>query len=266
MSDTETTGHLNRLLFERYQKRSHGRQAEWVLIQEAPSSSGFSNRYCDLVAIGVWASTKNEIIGHEVKASRSDWVKELQQPEKSEAFLPYCNRWYIVAAPGIVKLEELRADWGLMEPAKGGKSLKIRKQAAKRDAKPLQGSTLAAWLRRLAAGASDTEVQVRIKEAVGRERRFSQSITPDEARRLRSIERQFDDLKRDVEAFETASGVKIENGWSGPDVGKAVALLRKDSPESLCRQYAMVHDRLVRLVQHAKEAAAELSLIDEPKA
>jgi hypothetical protein len=39
-------------------------------------------------------------------------------------------------------------------------------------------------------------------------------------------------------------------------------LLVKHSPEDLCRQYAQIHDRLTRMIQHANDAAAELSLIE----
>ena len=53
--------------------------------------------------------------GHEVKVSRSDWLTELRDPEKAEAFRSYCDFWWLVVSEkSIVKVGELPIGWGLM--------------------------------------------------------------------------------------------------------------------------------------------------------
>jgi hypothetical protein len=53
--------------------------------------------------------------GFEVKTSRSDWRRELADPEKADAVARYCRQWWLVIpSADMVKPGELPADWGLM--------------------------------------------------------------------------------------------------------------------------------------------------------
>ncbi len=54
--------------------------------------------------------------GHEVKVSRSDWLTELRDPGKAEAFRPHMHYWWLVAADRSVVRNDLPAGWGLMVP------------------------------------------------------------------------------------------------------------------------------------------------------
>lgn len=55
--------------------------------------------------------------GFEVKVSRGDWLRELRDPSKAEHWVRYCHHWWVVAPKGVVKLEELPPNWGLLQPA-----------------------------------------------------------------------------------------------------------------------------------------------------
>lgn len=61
------------------------------------------------------AFARPEILGFEVKVSRSDWLSELKKPEKADSLARYCDRWYLVISdPKIVKDGELPPTWGLL--------------------------------------------------------------------------------------------------------------------------------------------------------
>ena len=66
--------------------------------------------------LDAWAMLKTwspiTMIGYEIKVSRSDWL----QDQKFIDYLPLCHRLNIVAPRGVVELEELPADVGLLEP------------------------------------------------------------------------------------------------------------------------------------------------------
>lgn len=96
----------------------------------------FGNRRCDAVHVGFTSKSGQILTGHEIKVSRSDWLAELCQEEKANAWADNCHRWYIVTPPGIVKLEELPDAWGLMEVPSRGRLFDIRKQAPLRDLTP----------------------------------------------------------------------------------------------------------------------------------
>lgn len=67
---------------------------------------------------------------HEVKVSRADWLAELRQPEKSEAFTRYAHyRWLVVPTSQIVGVEELPAGWGMLV-VKGTEAPRLRASIA----------------------------------------------------------------------------------------------------------------------------------------
>lgn len=74
-------------------------------------------RRVDALYVGFTSSRGHLLTGHELKVSRADWLHELDQPDKAEAWAPQCHAW-VVAAPSIdvVRPEELPHGWGLMVP------------------------------------------------------------------------------------------------------------------------------------------------------
>lgn len=80
--------------------------------------------------------------GFEVKCSRSDWLREIAQPDKAMAWSRYVHCfWLVVPDKALVKPGELPEGWGLLAP-RGGKL--FAQPTAKINPKPLaiDGSTL----------------------------------------------------------------------------------------------------------------------------
>jgi hypothetical protein len=72
-------------------------------------------RTIDFLALDLWESHGCAMIGHEVKVSRSDWLRELADPTKGEAWARWCDQFYVVAPMGVVRdRAELPAGWGLI--------------------------------------------------------------------------------------------------------------------------------------------------------
>jgi hypothetical protein len=104
--------------------------AGWALIEQVPPRTGHAKRYADAVAMHLYRGDfaaeferdprtpwlDHEVWGFEVKVSRGDWKRELRDPTKAGAVSRHCDRWYVVALPGVVQLEELPRGWGLMVP------------------------------------------------------------------------------------------------------------------------------------------------------
>jgi hypothetical protein len=132
-------------IYDLLRKRHEGN--EWVLIEEVSPGLRSSNRYADAVAVNLWPSRGHQIIGYEVKVSRADWLRELKQPEKAEeSVFRYCDRWYVVAAKGIVKPNELPAGWGLIEQF--GSQLRTTAESAKLSPEPITRAFFASLVRR----------------------------------------------------------------------------------------------------------------------
>ncbi len=191
----------------------------FAMLYEVRDAAGFSaQRSADVVMVGLWPSRGCQIDGMEIKVSRSDWLRELKKPEKAEAFVPYCDRWWIVAGNmDVVKLSELPPTWGLMVPSCRG--LKIVTEAPKLDAKPLDRSLLAAMLKRATATSmDDPEIQAAIAAKVKAEKeRFHQH----DSYELQTAKSRAEQLQRNLDAFEQASGVQIR-AYNGQRIGEAV--------------------------------------------
>lgn len=59
---------------------------DWFLAFEVRDSTGFAarkNNYADAIAMNTWPSLGFAIHGYEFKTSRSDWQRELANPEKA---------------------------------------------------------------------------------------------------------------------------------------------------------------------------------------
>lgn len=126
------TGTVLQALINHYRKPGQDRSGE-ILITEAQAPG--SNRRADLVRVGMWASRGTGIDVHEIKISRADWLRELDNPAKAEAWWPYCNRFWVAALPGVADPAELPDGWGLMEFPSSGRRFKVRVQAAPKEAK-----------------------------------------------------------------------------------------------------------------------------------
>jgi hypothetical protein len=117
------------LLHERYQAAS-GNGPRYAGMAHVRSDAGFdAQRTADYIAIDLWPSKGLTLHGHEVKISRSDWLNELKDPEKSEAFMRHVDYWWLVIADAaMVKPGELPDGWGMMTVGGDGK-LRVVKQA-----------------------------------------------------------------------------------------------------------------------------------------
>ncbi|UTT40233.1 hypothetical protein NMP99_02950 [Glutamicibacter mishrai] len=126
------------LLLARYNTERRGTIADRYVRAEHVRSTQNLGRFCsvaDFIAVDKYAS-KQALIGHEVKVSRSDWLTELRDPTKSERIKRYCDYWYLVVSDAsIVKPDELPEGWGLM--VKSGDRLRIKHHAPKLTPEPL---------------------------------------------------------------------------------------------------------------------------------
>ncbi len=118
LEDYEITTRVEWALKRKYQR------PEWALFYEVPGKNG---KRADAIAYNLYPSRNFKTIGFEIKASRGDWKKELNDIEKADWFVGQCQEWYIVAGrKGIVRESELPDGWGLLEMKGGGKLYEVK--------------------------------------------------------------------------------------------------------------------------------------------
>lgn len=94
---------------------------EWYVQEEVT----YRSRRLDVVAFNLWGARKYNVVGFELKVSRSDWLRELKAFEKAEGWWQIVDAFYIVAPAGLVKPEELPAGWGLLQLHGGALRAKV---------------------------------------------------------------------------------------------------------------------------------------------
>lgn len=248
------TSELTAMLRDRYTGR------EWAFLTEVPNGTGTAkSRSCDAMSMSLWPSKGLHIHGHEIKVTRSDWLQEIQDPTKSHAFSRHCHYWWIVAPKGVVKIEEMPPNWGLMQP--GTKTIRVKRLAKLEEPEAINHSMLAGLLR-AATQQSETEHKIRSADANGYRRGYDDGRKS--AQRHAAVEKETDDRKeaaweRSIREFELASGVRI-GMYSGAKIGKAVKLLMStESPEFLAKRARLLSIQAKSLADVYEEIQEEIS-------
>jgi len=145
-------------IHRRYGERAGGNGPRYVVAEHVRNQCGFGGywgtgplRTADALVVDLWPSSGNLIHGFEVKVSRSDWLTELKDPEKAEAFKPYCDHWWLAVPDATIVRDDLPEGWGLLDLSRGG--LRISKQAPKLARQPMPHEMTVAWVRAVAKTA-----------------------------------------------------------------------------------------------------------------
>lgn len=229
---------------------------EWAVFFEVANGTGHhGRRYADAVAMNLYPSRGMEINGFEVKVSRSDWHRELANPQKAEDIFRYCDRWWLVVGdPTIVKPGELPPTWGLIVPSPKG--LKIVTQAPKLEPVSLDRPFFAALARRASEAPEavvEAMVRTRVAEQIERQKPYDRQT-------LERTQEQHRKLLAQVAAFEQASGVSIASRWDGErkpeNIGAAVKFILAGGIKSLDDTLGMMESHATSLAETIKNVRA----------
>jgi hypothetical protein len=236
----------------------------WIVLFELGNATGYRvKRHADAVAIGVWPSHEYAIHGYEVKRSRGDVKRELEEPAKADAVGKYCDYWWLVVDElAIIDGLVIPETWGVLVPR--AQVLRVHKKAPKRKATPLDRAFSAAVIRRVCSEWTPSH-QLKELERITLERATAQAKRDGE-RDAREAERQLEDIRMRVAAFEQASGVTISGSdWHVGKIGEAVKVVMEarqltsasrgySSPEQLVRGEIAYAERSIR--SHREAIAA----------
>lgn len=221
-----------------------------IRLPQVRNGTGFSRRTtrtCDALVASVYPSRGLWMAGVEIKVSRSDWKKELADPEKAAEIGKYCRNWWIAAPAGVVPAAEVPDAWGLVEC--DARSAQIVKAAPAQECQPPDLLLLCSILRATEKATVPADaVQDRINEVVERSMASRNDTANWEHRRL----------KEQVERFEEASGVQVKDNWDYGQVGQAVKLIREaGSPERALQQLQKHALVVTRAAEQINEVLAE---------
>ena len=103
-------------IIEMLKKKYSANRDEWVFFSEMRCGTGYkkdAERRIDFWALNCWKG--HQRIAYEIKVSRQDFLKELKDPKKRRMALLFSNEFYFIAPKGLIKVEELPPECGLIE-------------------------------------------------------------------------------------------------------------------------------------------------------
>lgn len=216
----------------------------WAFLPKVRNGTGWrrSARTADALAMSLWPSRGLHLYGFEIKVDRSDWLRELNDPEKAEDIFGFCDFWYIVAPAGIVNHDEMPKTWGLLEI--GGKGLREAVTPPKLTPKPVDSLFLASLLRKVTENmASDQQME----EA--RQRGVKDGIEEGKHQTAREIgyaEDKRQKAEERVETFERVTGLSFDNWKPTAETAAAVKAV-------LCGEDKRIISRLTRIRDEIKD-------------
>lgn len=129
----------------------------YVKAEHVRAATGFDRRTADFVAVDTWASGKCAIHGVEVKVTRSDWLRELKEPDKSAACMNWCTYWWLAVSDRVIVRDgELPPGWGLLAVRRHGGGVRLERvtDAPFRAVPPIPPQSMAALLYAVAKTAA----------------------------------------------------------------------------------------------------------------
>ena len=129
MSEEEkiTAEDIYSLLAEKYSSNR-----EWAIAGEVQRTTGWSDRRYDFVAMNCFASNRYRIEVVEIKISKPDLRRELEEPEKHNVIFEDIDYYSLAAPAEIIDLSIIPPKWGVYA-VKDGKLITKRKPLALHD-------------------------------------------------------------------------------------------------------------------------------------
>lgn len=151
------------LIRNRYKTEKNGYNP-CVMLEQVPDGTGmFQSRWIDAAVFQMWASKGLSRSAFEVKVSRSDFLNELQHPEKHAWCKEGFHFFWFIAPKDIIQLEELPDGIGWMYPR--GNKLCVARQA-KHNANPKLDDHLLAGFMRAAYKEIEKSKQVNLEDVL----------------------------------------------------------------------------------------------------
>jgi hypothetical protein len=212
----------------------------WLLFDKVHDCPGFDrSRTADAVAFGLYHSRGFEVHGFEAKVDRGDFLREIADPDKADWLVRSVDRFYIVApGPEVAKASELPVRWGLLYVKRHGDGFRVKtarvaeaSPSVRSADRPLDRPFVASLLVRMQKRcASEVEKAGDAQHLATRlQEQYEAGIVEGKRREHRDEdreEREVHNLRRAIEAFEVASGVRIRE-YDGPRLGEDFGAFRR---------------------------------------
>jgi len=193
---------------------------EWALFFEVRNQTGYSRqtRYADAMAFNMYPSRGQEIHGFEFKASRSDLLREIRDPDKSVELQKYCDMWWLVLEDESILDDKslLPPTWGLLIPHPSKEELRTEVLAPKLKPQAVDKHLLCSVLRSMherLKNPSHSEVEKARQEGYDAGYKLGEEQGKSDVESAQARLKNYEDA---VSRFSRKTGIDVLRGWD-PD-------------------------------------------------
>ena len=141
-----TAEDLVKMIRQRYPLTRPDGFQKYVVLEQVPDGTGMHHgHWIDVAVFDMWPSKGLLREAFEIKVSRSDFIRELQHPNKYKWVLDSFHCFWFVAPKDEIQLAELPANVGWMCPR--GNKLVVKRHAVQNANPKLDDTLLAAFMR-----------------------------------------------------------------------------------------------------------------------
>lgn len=242
--DSEKTKQIYEILRKKYPAPAY------AYLENVRNQTGYSSRdgirTADAMVMSLWPSRGLTLTGFEIKASRTDWLKEYSMPWKAEAIQKYCDYWYLITFDDkIVQPGELPETWGHI--ILNNKKLIYVKEAPLLKPEAMSRNILGSILRNVTENFFT-------KEQLNKRIESAESIAKS------NIDYNLKNLEKNVEDFENASGVKIKDEWRIGQIGEVVKMVIESRHLDVKNQLIRFRDYTQNILNDIDKALIEESI------
>lgn len=253
MKSSITSEDIKALLNEKY---SDGDKC-LIAFEVNEGTGASSGRRIDAIAMNLWPSQDYEIIGFEIKVSRSDWLNELKQPDKALALSKYCDRFYLVAPYGVLHAEELPKNWGYIQAMEDRLFTKIK--APQREAVQIERPFMASFMRQITRKYSDKKLLNAQVEKI-KSQLLSETDNRNE-HRIKRLEEELAETKLIIQNFNRDTGLVMSKWNYGSIVDVVNAIKDKKTKEDYLKEMVDKSTTLHNIVQSLNRSIENLKQI-----
>ncbi len=242
-------------------------QPEWILGFEVPNATGgLSKRRADAVAMNLFPSKNYEIRGFEIKISKSDLKKDLENGCKSNEVAKYCDYWFLATPKGLTEEFTLPATWGVIEF--DGLKLRQKVKPQRIEKVPMSSSFAAALLQTQSRNiwqeinaTINTRVQEATEEKLKNERH-------DWEQRSIGLENDYREVVERLNQIKEKTGFDLINMWFTDDqieiIKTALSVQKAKDMIFGCQRFANRMKECSQLLEEIGNAQfADLSALKE---
>jgi len=239
----------------------HWKPSEYLVMHECGQDAMRMGRKIDTLVMSLWRSRGYELDAIEIKVSLSDWMREVNNPEKADWWWTHSHRFHVAVPVKIAPKvrETLPSGWGLLAVDDGKVAQIVKPERHVADALPWPAIV------GIMRGASGAGANALVREfGKGRVLGFKEGREQTERELGPSADRErLEALRAKVAAFEEASGISISGAHRVEGVrrlGDLVAIVRtwEHEPEYAATRLASTAKQLHEAGDGIAAIAAQL--------